>query len=374
MNAMKRMVLGFLALLLAPASLPLWAQSLPTPQVLPQRIYGLLKSPVTVYLDTLVFAPEAGSVLYDATGPGAQYNERLMWNPQAKDSGKSLAVGFYSGSDFRKLAEASAELVYCDPAAVKSHGAIRWLAIGDSLTLPGAYISQVIERLRRDAPQLVLTSVGTQNPKDNASINHEGRGGWTWGRYLGAQPPRGESSPFVFGNRGVADFNFARYLREHHDGKAPEVITIFLGANDVYSMSAGFSEEKVNAVIDWAQKMVVQIRAAAPRSVIGIIPPPPPSEQNGFGTNYSNGVTHWQYRRAMQHYVAGLLRAFDGRWGEGIYIVPGYLSFDVQTGYPAAGGRARNALHPTTEGMAPISLSISAWLVHLLSTNAITQQ
>lgn len=345
--------------------------ALPTPVALPQKIYGLEGNPCIIRFDALVYAPIKGSVLCDVQSrAGAQYNETFLWHPKEKGSGESLKIALYSGRDFRRLGEAESELVFCDPRAVTDKSTIHWLAIGDSLTVGGHYISQTLEVLNKVLPGVKIATVGTQQPKDNDAIHHEGRGGWSWVRYLEADRSKSQwQSPFVFGPNGAESFDFARFIREQLGGKAPEVVTIFLGANDVYGISADFSVEKVAEIIGRAKTMVAKIREAAPESMIGIIPPPPPSDQDGFGVNYQNGVTEWQYRRAMQHYVAGLLKAFDGREKEKIYIVPGYLAFNPATAYPMAGGRAQNALHPTAEGYKPISQSLGAWFVHLLSTN-----
>lgn len=368
---MKKLVV--LGMALWPILVACAEDQLPTPIVLPQRVYGLEGTPCVIRFDTLVYAPVKHSVLFDVQdGPGAQYNDQLLWHPKEKDSGKPVQIGVYSGSSFDKLGEAASSFIFCNPKALKNRGPLRWLAIGDSLTLPGHYIRQTLDLLAREAPEVRLEIVGTQHPKDDDTVRHEGRGGWSWIRYLEAFPPKFPAkSPFVFGPRGREDFDFGRYVREELNGKPPEVITVFLGANDVYGISADFAPEKVNAIIENAQTMVAKIREAAPRSVIGIIPPPPPSEQNGFGVNYSNGVTEWQYRRAMQHYIAGLLKAFDGRWDESIYIVPGYLKFDPATAYPMASNRAQNALHPVAAGFQPISNALGSWFVYLLSADPI---
>lgn len=369
---MKKLIFVAYAMMIASAyPLPV-ENTLPTPSILPQRIYALDGKPCAIRFDTLVFAPVKGSLLYDVeSGPGAQYNDRLAWNPKANEAGP-FKIGIYSGQDFHKLGEVAGEFVHCDPEAVKTSGEIRWLAIGDSHTQPGHYLAQTVEMLRQTLPRITLVTVGTQQPKDYDFIRHEGRGGWSWPRYLEAFPPKSQfQSPFVFGPNGSEDFDFGRYLRESLGGKAPEIITILLGGNDVYPISADFTPAKIDEILHHARTMVQKIRAAAPDSVIGIIPSPLPSEQNGFGANYGNGVTEWQYRRALQYYIAGLLREFDGRWNEQIYIVPGYLGFDPATAFPGAPGPSQNALHPTADGFKPISLSISAWIVHLLSKGTI---
>lgn len=349
---------------------------LPTPAVIPSQIYGLAGEPCRVRFDALVYAPISGSVLFDVEGgPGGQNNDALVWHPHEKRPGGAFQIGIYSGVDFKKLEELSSEFIYCNPLAVKQSGSLRWLAIGDSLTAPGFYVGQTVGKLGQILPQITLVSVGTANPPENskyAALHHEGRGGWTWARYLtafnhAAGSKGSAASPFVFGPKGADDFDFTRYVRENLAGKAPDIITIFLGINDIFGASPGITQEKIDDIMKTAQSMVNKIRLAAPETIIGLIPPPASSDQRAFAVNYQNGVTEWQYRRALQLYRAALLQTFDGRRDEGIYIVPGYLAFDAATAFPSP----PNALHPKEEGFIPISLELSAWMTHLLETQTV---
>jgi len=356
------------------AELPTGA--LPTPVALPKQVYGLDGEACLVRFDAIINAPIKRSLLFDVeSGPGAQSSEALVWRPSEKKPGGPFRIGIYSGANFEKLAELSSEFVYCNPKAVRQSGKIRWLAIGDSLTAPGFYIGQTVERLAKILPQVSVIPVGSAlPPKDSkyAAIHHEGRGGWHWQRYLegfNVKTDKGVvSSPFVFGPRGRDDFDFARYLREKLGGETPEIITIFLGANDIFGASPTITPEKIGEIMERAKTMTAKIQAAAPDSIIGIIPPPSCSSQSGFAENYGNGVTEWQYRRALQLYNAALLQTFDNRQNEHIYIVPGYLGFDPANSFPSP----PNALHPKEAGFTPVSLEIGAWIVHLLSTKAVT--
>lgn len=346
---------------------------LPTSSTLSKRVYGLSGTPCIIQFDSVVYSPVAGALLFNVEGSaGAQYNDYFLWHPKEKESGKVVTMQIHSGADFRLLGEVQSELVFSNPSAVTAKGSIRWLAIGDSLTVPGHYLEQTLQTLSKEVPSVQVSAIGTKHPEGKEELRHEGRGGWTWKRYYQEFTSNAATcSPFVFGPNKGDSFDFARYLREQQSGRAPDVITIFLGANDVYGTAAKFDKERINESLNTAVAMVEKIRKDAPESVIGIIPPPPPSEQNGFGVNYQNGVTDWQYRRAMQYYIAGLLERFDGRWDERIYIVPGYLAFKSATAYPMAAGRAQNALHPQADGFKPMSNALSAWMVHLLSSGAV---
>lgn len=346
---------------------------LPTPPTLAQRVYAVEGTPSIIRFNNVIYAPVENSLLFNVESPvGAQYDGYYLWHPKKEEQSKPFTLNIHSGTDFSLLAELKSELVVSSVDANTSGTTIRWIAIGDSLTAPGFYIDGTLKTLEKLMPGVQVEPVGTTEGKGKPGIRHEGRGGWTWKRYLQEHTGNPQRiSPFVFVENGQNVFDFTRYLREQHSGKAPEVITIFLGANDVFGPSAQFDQGRVREALAAAVSMVEQIRKAAPDAAIGILPPPPPSIQSGFGQNYRNGVTEWQYRRMMQFYIAELLNEFDGRWDEKIYIVPGYLAFDHTTAYPMASQRAQNALHPTEAGFKAISDSLSAWFVYLVSSGAV---
>ena len=347
----------------------------PPSVALPEKVYGVDGTSTNIYFRNLVYTPIEQSVLFDLEGgPAMQKRDRIVWHANEKKPGGRFTLHLYSGFDFQKIGERSAELVYTRPKPVQNARELRWLAIGDSLTAPGFYIEQTREAVQKLYPGITLTPVGSQTApqKDGEAtpIHHEGRGGWHWKRYLEAYQQNTAAgsitSPFVFGPRGADDFDFTRYLAAHHDGKAPEVITIFLGANDVFGRSPRITEADIQEIISTARTMVQKIRAAAPNTIIGILTGLPPSDQEGFALNYGNGVTEWQYRRAIQLYNVALIGEFDHRWDERLYIVPIHLGFDAATAYPASGGNTTNALHPKADGFKPVAQTLTAWFAYLL--------
>lgn len=357
-----------LGLLIATGAL---ATELPTPAVFPSRIYGLAGSPLEIRFADLVYTPVGGNLLFDVeTGPGAQGNTSLTWTPEAGGKPQPVRIGGFSGRDFQRLADLRGELWITDLRDAKFSGTLRWLAIGDSLTAGGKYLDTTIHTLKKHLPNLELRTLGTQPVNAAPGVpRHEGRGGWTWQRFYDSDASGTYHSPFVVGSPGSEGFDFRAYLRQQED--EPDFITIFLGVNDVFQIAASFSPEKITTIVEKAKSMVAKIQEASPQCPIGLILPPPPSEQNGFGANYGTGVTEWQYRRARQFYLAEILRAFDGRWSEGIHIIPAHLGFDPATSYPRSQGKAQNALHPNAQGYEGVGHCLAAWIGHLLDQKAV---
>lgn len=357
-----------LGLLIATGAL---ATELPTPAVFPSRIYGLAGTPLEIRFANLVYAPVEGSLLFDVeTGPGKQGNVSLLWIPEAGSKPQPVSIGIFSGRSFQKMDELRGELWSTALRDGKFSGTLQWLAIGDSLTAGGKYLNSTISILKERLPDVELRTIGTQPTNAAPGVpRHEGRGGWTWQRFFDSDASGTYHSPFVVGSPEAGVFDFQAYLRQQK--AEPDFITIFLGVNDVFQIAASFSPEKITAIGEKAKSMVAKIREAAPGCPIGLILPPPPSEQNGFGANYGTGVTEWQYRRARQFYLAEILGEFDGRWAEGIHIIPAHLGFDPETSYPRSQGIAQNALHPNAQGYEAVGTCLAAWIGHLLDQKVI---
>lgn len=359
----------------------IYKPAVPTPFVLPNEAYATVGSQFSIVTDNLIYSPVTNLVLFnERSGPGAQFNEAITWMPRKEDIGSHrIVIDVNSGIDFSLLAESSINVFVTDPSAITSRGKIRWLAIGDSLSLTGWYISKVATLFKNTLPSVEIEPIGTQHPPGTTGpISHEARGGWTWRKYLTAYSLTPDDkatpcSPFVYGANLENDFDFKRYVSERCGGNPPNIVTISLGPNDVFGISEDFSEEKVAEIIGFASKLVEKIRSASPNTVVGIIPPNPPSDQDGFGANYGGGVTAWQYRRALQAYIAQLQKKFEKREGERIYYVPCHLAFHSAEVYPkGSDGRTSNALHYLNGGYDTVGVELFSWFAYLLTVKAVS--
>ncbi len=326
---------------------------------LPRQLFLLAGEEASILFDHLCYQPIPGTLLFDVeSGPGRHEAQGWRWTAQAP-APLPLKIGYYDGHDLTKRGVETVELQVSDPAALRDVPALRWLAIGDSLTSNGFYLHHVDEILSRLAPGVKLESVGTQRATvEGVTFSHEGRGGWSWDAYL-LPGIREERSPFLYGEH----FDFDHYLKVSLGGNAPDLITILLGANDVSGACVDFSPGRITKIVSHAQEMVTLIRQAAPGARVALLLPPIPSGQDGFGANYGTAMAAWQYRRALQAYHQEMMRAFDG--GE-VDLLATHLSLDPDHAYPKEGGRQQNALHPTQEGYRPIAQMVAAWVIHRL--------
>ena len=80
------------------------------------------------------------------------------------------------------------------------------------------------------------------------------------------------------------------------------------------------------------------VHSAAPRMRIGILPLLPPAGQDAFGAD-----KYWDYRKSQHRLVEELLRKYQGREADGLFIIPAYAMIDAVHGYPRSGPEPVNS-------------------------------
>ncbi|MFK7776907.1 MAG: hypothetical protein QM501_02135, partial [Gimesia sp.] len=258
---------------------------------------------------------------------------------------------------------------------------INLLMIGDSLTHSTVYPRQVLALSKKfESPQIKF--IGSHNPKNDPEVKHEGYGGWTAVRFAthfqktartGNYRERG--SPFLYADEsGKPKLDFPRYCKEFNEGKAPDVVTIFLGPNDVYSATDETIAARTNTMITNLDILVKMIHDYSSETKIGLmLPVPPASSQDAFGTTVGRGQSRWQYKR-NQHYVAEqMTKHFQSKLGQHLSFIPTHINLDCEHNYPAKSVpwnahntvktvRQNNAVHPAKSGYLQIGDSVFCWL------------
>jgi lysophospholipase L1-like esterase len=352
----------------------------PSPRLLlPPVICAAPGREANLYFDNVVLAPPGRNYLFDVTcAKGAQQEERWTWTPTAKDSGDyALNLEVRDGND-RVLATGST-LVRVAKADAGTGQSFSLLAIGDSLTNASVYTDELLKLFA--APENAsLKLLGTHQPTADAANVHEGYGGWRFETFISKYEPKPQekrnldSSPFVFLENEKPTFDFPRYVREKLNGAPPDVITIMLGTNDVFSATDANLEETTATILKNADMLLNGIRAGAPNAKIGLVTTVPPSaSQDAFGANYGANQTRWQYRKNQHRLVEKMIEKYKGREAENVWIVPAYLNLDCVHNFPqievAANARnsqkitrANNGVHPAASGYQQIADSIYGWL------------
>ena len=351
---------------------------------LPASIPAVVGLECNVYLDNVCLVVNPANFVFDAVcSKGRQQVERWTWTPTEADVGEHPFQLDVRDAENRVIA--SAKTVVKVVAANRNDGqALSVLCIGDSLTHSSVYTQRLLELSGKPGnPKLSLIGshwLGDPNPN-----RHEGYGGWTARRFAthfaetartGEYAKRG--SPFLYrGDDGQPKLDFVRYCRDVNEGRFPDVATIFLGPNDIFSFNDETIEAGIEDMLKHLDLVVQMLRQQSPSTKVAILlPVPPAATQDAFGSNYGSGQTRWQYKRNQHRLVERMLENYAGRDVEKLYVIPTYIGLDCLHNYPTESvsanaandeklARLNNGVHPAASGYAQIGDMLFSWLKSL---------
>ena len=346
---------------------------------LPPVLYAVPGQETNVYFDNTVLVINPANLVFDVIcSRGTQQRERWSYTPDEGDVGEHVFTLSVYDDGNELLARSSTVLRVVPPGAAAQ---LKILMIGDSLTHASAYPAHVLAGAAKDEG-MDLTLLGTHTPREGQpEVRHEGYGGWTAGSFVRRYSAeawaggRRAGSPFLFvGQDGKPALDLARYYRENCNGSAPDVVTIFLGPNDIFGAGEETKEAAIATSLANFDILIEAIRQANPKTVIGLLlPAPPAATQDAFGTNYACGQTRWQCKRNQHRMVQHMIDRYAGREGEHLYLLPTSVSLDPVNGFPSRTAKANahsaadlvrlsNGLHPAESGYRQIGDTVYAWL------------
>ena len=270
----------------------------------------------------------------------------------------------------------------------KSHEDINLLCIGDSMTRSEIYIRQAVNKARN------IKTVGLRNISNN--VNHEGRGGWTSYAFFESAADIGKGiSPFLFpiGYEGEKyfgckvfwekinsgefsddynyagitkqqieegmlcyddnklyryvngtyveeqenprfEFSFKKYL-ERYKIASPNIVSLLFGANE-FPESYEYIETEAKRFIDTLKKMVSSIKEYDEKIKIIVNLPICGADQYAWGMQMGCGGGGKMYDYWIKTVSAAILKAFDCRRSENIYVCPMIAVCDPVAGFPWA--------------------------------------
>lgn len=340
---------------------------------LPTEFYAVAGSEMSVYFANTILAERPAEFRFDVTcDVGAAEATRWQATPDERDVGRHpFALNVVDGEG-NELASGTSTLVVA-PADAGQGRSLRLLIIGDSLTHASQYPNEIARLLERPGNP-TFAMLGTHKPASaKPNVAHEGYGGWTWRRFLDHYEPnpdgthRKKSSPLVYLNEAESpELNIGRYIAEHCEGVAPDVVIFKLGINDCYRANAESTatiDETVDAVFQHADQLLAAFRQAAPNAEFGIcLTTPGNARDAAFRPTEKDTHPRWTWRRIQHRLVERQLEHFAGREQDGIFVIPTQLNLDTLAGYPD-----NNAVHPNSVGYVQIGNSIYAWLKHRLA-------
>ncbi len=274
------------------------------------------------------------------------------------------------------------------------------LFFGDSMTHSRIYVRHVVESLSG------IETIGSRCFEGNLRV--EGRGGWSYAAYFERYYEKFGMSPFLFPkgvagrdyygdksfidktregdpnvylyygydyaplrdgqyfsqdqmlyrregeeNRLISDspefeFDLAKYF-ERFRLDTPDVFSILLGANDLQICPYEDSARRVAQYIENTKRLVDEIRRCDPAIKIVINLPVTGAEQYAWGKRLGCQGSGKMYRFNILRATEELIRTFDGRQKEGIFLSPMHAVIDPRHGFPHIFERANRYCDTTEE-------------------------
>lgn len=291
----------------------------------------------------------------------------------------------------------------------------RIICVGDSQTQKATYVSHMQSRLKN------VITLGTRTFDGHTFM--EGRAGWQYKSYFerhaldkGERGPLSWVSPFLF-PKGIAgkayfgDMEFYRASREekrstccfngfaipditqgdyyHDDGKLyrwgveepiqdqiewefsfkkylernsidnVNAVSLLMGANDLYAIDYGNTQELVECYVEYAKRFVASIHEADENIDVIINLPVLGSEQYAFGKVYGCGLTRKLYAHNIRAGSKALIEAFKDV--KGVYLCPMMCCLDTENNYDRGSFAANlyndtpmihkmDGIHPNNDG------------------------
>lgn len=346
--------------------------------VLPKVIYGLPNQEMNLYFNNVVQVVNPGNYVFTVTAPkGRQDETRWRFTPAEKDIGDFMLTLSIYDQDNRKISEAETRVTI----SRLSNGvdkAITMLMVGDSLTDAAVYPALFLENMRKGGHNN-LKLIGSHSGHGQAPVAGglavEGFGGWRWITFCQQWTKDGtyrEKSNFIKKDGDKIIFDIQGYFDKYNNGKAPDVITFFLGVNDIAGAKADTLDAAVAESMKYMDLLINEFKKAAPNTLLGIaLILPPSAYQDAFGANYGTRINRHQYRINQHRLLTEILKKYgdDTR----VSIIPTFVNLDTVSGYPGENeavfsgskqtvSRQNNAVHPNSDGYRQIANTFYAWL------------
>lgn len=280
---------------------------------LPSKIYSLVGQELNIYFDNVINDRDKKYDFHCICAIGGQFERGYRVVPATTGS---YTFTFKVLKDGNEVAVKTTQLVVTG-ANVGNGVTKKMLIIGDSTTATVG--GMVVQRIHTnfDSDVMNITTIGT---KGTSPFNHEAISGWT-ARQMVSDP----TSVFVYNGT----FNFSNYMQtQGYSGLNYAFIN--LGINDLFrptnddEMNVGISE-----FIADVNTMVASIKAYDSNIKVAIaLTIPPAYSQDAFG-QYEGGNVRWRYKKNNFELVKMLIKTFDNRVNENIYVYPIHTNLDT---------------------------------------------
>ena len=328
---------------------------------LPQAIYGITGEECRIFVENLYLLHDKNLVNIKIICPVGIFDGK-WWRYTAGQPGvHPMSVEAYDRAG-RLVGQAETQIVIADAKNGNDEN-ISMLMIGDSLFAGAQCANSLLKNMREHGNAnfyLMGSHAGRGASLELGKAAVEAYGGWRWAHFI-EKFEDGDTynckSKFIrLMPDGSKKLDFAGYLEKYHMGKAPDVIVILLGCNDIAHASMDDYTDWLADSKRYRKQLLDHLRACAPDAVIGLVTLPPANGRNkAYLDNYHGVVVHQQYRFNQLNYVRELM--LDYQNDPDYSIIPIFPSIDPFADYPED-----NSIHPNDQGYGNFAKVIEAWL------------
>ena len=329
--------------------------------ILPNKIYSVIGRETNIYLDNIMI-DHAEKYDYRIECPiGFQQQERFTVVPSVVGTSQ-LTIDVYgdTSDEIDVLSSFTTNIVVAAQNAVS--GEKKYMQIGDSTTFQLNELGCLQAAFSGDS--MTLNQLGTQGVSPNKSEGYPGKDT----QFIFSDP----TSPFVFSG----SFNFAQYMSTN-GYSGVDAVGFAMGINDMYPMRNDAQvNEKIALNFSYYDAMIASVKAYNPNIKIGIFCPILPTKsQDAFGE--ASAQSRFRHKRSMMLWNKALIKKYQNREGENIFVVPYATSLDCVNNFDTYSvavnsrnsklvSRQGNALHPNESGYLQMADTIRAWLKNVL--------
>ena len=361
--------------------------------VLPEKIYAVPGVETNVYFNNVVRVINPANYIFEARSKKGRWDEkRWSFTPDDKDTGSfKLTINVIGNQGLLASKDVT---VVVSPRNAGRKKSLSVLLVGDSITAASHYPARIQTLFRQPGnPELKMigSHSGGGRPVLPGGVAHEGYGGWTWKafnqKYLNdakfAKLTKRKDiafarSPFLSMKNGKVVHDLQGYFNRRNGGKTPDIITINLGVNDVFSANDSNIESVIDNIFKNMDTLLREMRKAAPNAVIGVgLPTEGALSQDAFGKNYASRYSRWQYKKNQHRLVEAMIQKFAKANPYNVQIIPVYLNLDCENNFPIVQSpvnsgnkrtlqRLNNGVHPSRDGYYQIGDTFYCWMKAVL--------
>lgn len=195
------------------------------------------------------------------------------------------------------------------------------LILGDSTTANGIAVSKLIKNFEDDS--MNITMLGTLG---DSNVKHEGRSGWTYEMYYNKNSYFNNTNAFYNPDTSLFDYS---YYCNNTNTPVPDYFILNLGINDVYSYLDDANlmtrleliKQHIDHIVSSIQQFDNNVKVCIALTI------PPNYSQNGF---YNQEQTRNRCKRNNALLVNELIKTYDNRESERIYLIPLHCNLDTE--------------------------------------------